>query len=205
LVQTPEVRERIDQGGVIGYIIIGLGLVTFALALLKLAYLVIVSLLIKRQRRAPEQARRDNPLGRVLQVFKDNPRLDPETLERKADEIVLKESSRLERFLWAVKVVAVVAPLLGLLGTVTGMIRTFQAIQLFGTGDPKMMAGGISEALVTTMLGLIVAVPLVLMHSGLSSLVKRVVEVLQEQAAGLMVVHSTGHADPISTKGEDTP
>jgi biopolymer transport protein ExbB len=85
-----------------------------------------------------------------------------------------------------VKVVSVVAPLMGLLGTVTGMIRTFQAITLFGTGDPKMMASGISEALVTTMLGLYVAIPMVLLHALVSNTSKGVVEVLEEQAAGLI-------------------
>jgi biopolymer transport protein ExbB len=98
----------------------------------------------------------------------------------------MKEAASLDKMLWAVKVVSVVAPLMGLLGTVTGMIRTFQAITLFGTGDPKMMASGISEALVTTMLGLYVAIPLVLLHALVSNTAKGVVEVLEEQAAGLI-------------------
>jgi biopolymer transport protein ExbB len=98
----------------------------------------------------------------------------------------MRESSKLERFIWLVKVVSVVAPLLGLLGTVTGMIRTFQAITLFGAGDPKMMAGGISEALVTTMLGLLIAIPLVLLHALLVSSTKRIIDVLDEQSAGLI-------------------
>ena len=96
----------------------------------------------------------NNPLGRVLKVYEDNPEADAEALELKLDEAILREQSGVEEFLWAVKVVSVAAPLMGLLGTVTGMINTFQAITLFGTGDPKLMAGGISEALVTTMLGL---------------------------------------------------
>ncbi len=80
----------------------------------------------------------------------------------------------------------VVAPLLGLLGTVTGMIRTFQLITHFGTGDPKMMARGISEALVTTMLGLCVAIPMVLLHALVASSSRSIVEVLNEQAAGIV-------------------
>ena len=96
------------------------------------------------------------------------------------------ETSSLERLMWAVRVVSVVAPLMGLLGTVTGMIQTFQAITLFGTGDPKMMASGISEALVTTMLGLIVAIPLVLMHAVVSNSTKSIVQVLERRAAGLI-------------------
>ena len=78
------------------------------------------------------------------------------------------------------------APLLGLLGTVTGMIATFQAITLFGTGDPKLMADGISQALVTTVLGLVVAIPLLFLHSLLSARSRSLVRILDEQAAGLI-------------------
>ena len=114
----------------------------------------------------------------------------------------MKESARLDRLLWAIKVVSVVAPLMGLLGTVTGMIRTFQAITLFGTGDPKLMAGGISEALVTTMLGLIVAIPLVLMHSWLQSMSRSTKEVLQEESAGIIArLAEAGGAEGNDTAG----
>ena len=102
------------------------------------------------------------------------------------ERLVLRESSKLERLLWAIKVVSVLSPLMGLLGTVTGMIQTFQSIMLYGAGDPKLMAGGISQALVTTMLGLIVAIPLVFLHAWLASSSKGVVEVLEEQAAGIV-------------------
>jgi biopolymer transport protein ExbB len=135
-------------------------------------------------------ADRGNPLGRVLAVYDENRDADPETLELKLDEVVLRESSKLERFLWVVKTISVVAPLLGLLGTVTGMIQTFQAITLFGAGDPKMMAGGISEALVTTMIGLMVAIPLVLMYDIVSSSVRRIVDLLDEQSAGLIATRA---------------
>jgi len=190
LVQTPDARERLEAGGVVGYAILALGAVTAVLALLRLIYLLVVSAMVRGQVRSPENPRDDNPLGRVLAVGQDVPGADAETLERQLDEAVLRESSTLERMLWAVKVVSVVAPLMGLLGTVTGMIRTFQQITLFGTGDPKLMAGGISEALVTTMLGLIVAIPLVLMHSVLRSTTRRLGDVLQQQAAGLVAVQA---------------
>ena len=104
----------------------------------------------------------------------------------------MRESSQLERFLWLVKTVSVVAPLMGLLGTVTGMIQTFQAITLFGAGDPKMMAGGISEALVTTMLGLITAIPLVLLHATLANSTRRINDVLEEQSTGFVALQSEG-------------
>ena len=126
----------------------------------------------------------------MLSVYEENRDTDAETLELKLDEAVLRETARLERFLWLVKTVSVVTPLLGLLGTVTGMIQTFQAITLFGAGDPKMMAGGISEALVTTMLGLTAAIPLVLLYDTLSNSTRRIVDVLDEQSAGLIASRS---------------
>jgi biopolymer transport protein ExbB len=185
LVQTPDARERIEQGGVVGYTIITLGLLAGLLAVIRW-FIVFVSSRRVAAQKGRERIATNNPLGRVLSVYEENKANDMETLELKLDEAIMRESSRLERLLWAVKVVSVVAPLLGLLGTVTGMIQTFQAITLFGTGDPKMMASGISEALVTTMLGLCVAIPLVLLHAVVSSNSKGVVEILEEQAAGMV-------------------
>jgi biopolymer transport protein ExbB len=121
-----------------------------------------------------------------MKAYEDNKEHDVETVELKLDEAVLREVPKLERGLTTVKVLSVISPLLGLLGTVTGMIETFQMITLFGTGDPKMMASGISEALVTTMLGLIVAIPLTFLHSLLADRSKGVTEVLEEQATGMI-------------------
>jgi len=92
----------------------------------------------------------------------------------------------LKRGLATVAVLAAVSPLLGLLGTVTGMIETFQSITLFGTGDPKLMSGSISQALVTTQLGLAVAIPLVLLHSMLTGKANRMVESLAKQSSDLL-------------------
>lgn len=189
LVQTPTRQERIEMGGDIGKVIIGLGLFAGAIGLLKLLYVLIVWLMVAGQRRNPTKAG-NNPLGRVLAVSQKHKDLDVESLERKLDEAVLRETSGIERFTWLVKIGSVVAPLLGLLGTVTGMIGTFQAITLFGTGDPKMMAGGISEALVTTMLGLYVAVPLVLLHSVVRSVGRSVIDLLYEQSAGMVAAQA---------------
>ncbi len=186
LVQTPELEERLEQGGVVGYAILALGAVAAAWGLLRLLYLLVLGLMVSLQRRKPATPGRWNPLGRVLRAYHDDPNADVETLERRLDDAILKQSGRLELGHWVVKVVSVVAPLMGLLGTVTGMIQTFQAITLFGTGDPKLMAGGISEALVTTMLGLVVAIPLVLLHSGINNMARRVADVLYEQATGLI-------------------
>jgi biopolymer transport protein ExbB len=129
-------------------------------------------------------------LGRILAVYDSNRSADNETLELKLDEAILREVPMLERWQGWIKVLAAVAPLLGLLGTVVGMIRTFQAITLFGTGDPKLMAGGISQALVTTVLGLVVAIPLVLLHSLVASRSRTLVEILEEQSAGIVARHS---------------
>ncbi len=185
LVQTPSTRERIDQGGPIGLAIIALGVFAGLVGLVRLAIVWWTDRKVRRQQEREEPSS-DNPLGRVLLVYRENQKADPETLELRLDEAILRETSRLERLLWLVKAVSVVAPLMGLLGTVTGMIRTFQMIMLYGTGDPRLMAGGISEALVTTMLGLFVAIPLVLLHAFISSGSKRIIDVIEEQSAGMV-------------------
>jgi biopolymer transport protein ExbB len=187
LIDTPSQLERIEQGGPVGYTIIVIGLFGLAVGAWKWVTLSIVSRKVQAQRNR-ERADPGNPLGRVLGVYEANPNSDSEALELKLSQVVLVESERLERFLWLVRVVSVVAPLLGLLGTVTGMIQTFQAITLFGAGDPKMMAGGISEALVTTMLGLMTAAPLVMLYAFLSTSRRRIVSVLNSQSAGLIAM-----------------
>jgi biopolymer transport protein ExbB len=189
LIKTPSFSERIQFGGVVGYSIIAIGSLTFLVGMLRLIALLLISNKVKAQRKNPGEPG-DNPLGRVIAAGLSNPGHDTETLELKMEETILHETARLERFLWLVKVVSAVTPLMGLLGTVTGMIRTFQIITLFGTGDPKLMAGGISEALVTTMLGLVAAIPLVLLHSWLSSISKSVVDVLEEQGTGIVAAHA---------------
>jgi biopolymer transport protein ExbB len=185
LIDTRSLPERIPEGGYIGYAIIILGLIAALIAIARIVVLWGIDRKVTAQQET-SQASANNPLGRVINVFENNQTADLETLELKLDEAVMRETSRLERFIALVKVVSVVAPLMGLLGTVTGMIRTFQSITLFGAGDPRMMAGGISEALVTTMLGLLVAIPLVLLHTALASNTKKIVNVLDEQSAGLI-------------------
>ncbi|MGL5069817.1 MAG: MotA/TolQ/ExbB proton channel family protein, partial [Aeromonas salmonicida] len=128
----------------------------------------------------------DNALGRVLTVAEQHPELSMETLELRLDEAILQETPRMERGIGMVKVIAAIAPMLGLLGTVTGMIGTFQAITQFGTGDPKIMAGGISMALITTVQGLVAAIPLILAHSLLQSRFTELSNVLEQQVAGIL-------------------
>ena len=189
LIQSPSLKERIAQGRIVGYVIIALGLIGLLVALGRWLYLGAVGAKIRGQLKADE-ARDNNPLGRILRVYQDNRDIDTETLELKLDEAILREVPPLEKWQGSIKVIAAVAPLLGLLGTVTGMIETFQAITLFGTGDPKLMAGGISQALVTTVLGLVVAIPLVLLHSVVAGRSKALIEVLEEQSAGIIAKQS---------------
>ena len=190
LVQSPSLRERIDQGGVVGYIIIGLGVLALLVVLERMLMLTITSLKVRAQMKTVDQPSTKNPLGRILNVYNDNPNTDTETLELKLGEAILRESPKLGRRIMLLKIISVVAPLLGLLGTVTGMIITFQAITLFGTGDPKLMAGGISQALVTTVLGLCVAIPTVLLHAMVNSRARGIQQVLEEQASGMIAAHS---------------
>jgi biopolymer transport protein ExbB len=189
LIQQPTLTERVQQGAEIGYLIIALGILGLLLAGERLITLTILSSKVSSQLKSKEP-RSDNPLGRVLQVASDNRHTDVETLELKLSEAIMKETPKLQRFLLFLKIISVVAPLMGLLGTVTGMIQTFQAITLFGTGDPTLMAGGISQALVTTVLGLVVAIPIVLLHTVVSGRSRRIINVLQEQSAGIVAQHS---------------
>ena len=180
----PTLGERVDQGGVVGYTILAIGAAGLLLAVAQLVYLALVGGRVRRQLDATEQPRDDNPLGRVLGAASDGTGSDdPELLELHLSEAVVKETPRLERFQSLLKLFVAVAPLMGLLGTVTGMILTFQSITLFGTGDPKLMAGGISQALVTTVLGLCVAIPLLFLNSLLGARSRVLVQTLDEESA----------------------
>jgi len=192
LVQSPDWLERWSQGGGIGMFITALGGLALLLAIWRLTVLSGVSRRVNRQLDS-DAPRADNPLGRVLQLGMAHRNLDAESLELKLHEQVLKERPRIEAGLNWLKIIAMVAPLLGLLGTVTGMIVTFQSITLFGTGDPKTMAGGISAALVTTVLGLCVAIPTVLLHTVVNNRAQRVLHILEEQSAGLVAEQAEEH------------
>jgi len=190
LIQRPTINERIQQGGVIAYIILFLAAIGFLLAFTRLGLLAITGKRLREQLRNLNQPSSNNPLGEILGIAQNNSRLDIESLELMFDDIVLKAASRLRRGLSTLKVLAGMAPLLGLLGTVTGMIETFQMITLFGSGDARLMAGGISQALVTTALGLSAAIPILLLHSIASSRSRILVELLEEQVAGIVAEHA---------------
>ncbi len=172
-----------------GYCIIGLGIIGLLIAIVRFVGLSNDSRKVAAQLKR-DSASTDNPLGRVMAAYESNRSADTETIELKLSEAALKEMPGLTKGLLFIKVISVVAPLMGLLGTVTGMIKTFQVITLYGAGDPKMMAGGISQALMTTVLGLVVAIPMVLLHTIVSGQSRKVINILQSQSAGLVAQHS---------------
>lgn len=189
LINSPTLEERWRQGGYIGYAITAVGAFAFLLAIWRLIVLTGVGAKVSRQLKS-DKAMDNNPLGRVLKIHEDNPSMDSETLELKLSEGIMKETPKLETGLTLLKIISAVAPLMGLLGTVTGMIITFQAITIFGAGDPQAMAGGISGALVTTVLGLLVAIPTVLLHTIVNGRAQRIIHVLNEQATGIVAEHT---------------
>jgi len=192
LVQSPSLMERVAQGKTVGYVIISLGLVGLLMAIWRLLVLSATSAKVHKQTKNIGQPTKNNPLGRVLAIGQEGAGGDIETMELKLGEAILRETPKLNAMLPLLKIIAVVAPLLGLLGTVTGMIVTFQAITLYGAGDPKLMAGGISTALVTTVLGLTVAIPMVFLHTLVSSRAKRLTQILQEESAGMLAESAEG-------------
>ena len=193
LIQAPSLGERLQQGGYVGYTIVGMGAIGLLIAIWRLIVLQGAGSRIRSQLRSSSPSK-GNALGRILSVYEEHQTGNLDALALKLDEAIMREAPKLERYQGILKVFAAVAPLLGLLGTVVGMIITFQQLTLFGTGDPKLMAGGISQALITTVLGLIVAIPLVLLHSVVSSSSQGLVEILEEQSAGLIARKAEGDA-----------
>ncbi|ACK47207.1 MotA/TolQ/ExbB proton channel family protein [Shewanella baltica] len=187
-------EDRLEAGGSIGYIIIALLALGLLISIERLVTMTIIGARVNSQRKNVDKPG-NNALGRILKVYQENKDVDVETLELKLDEAILKETPALEARISIIKVLAAIAPMMGLLGTVTGMIATFQSIQLFGTGDPKLMAGGISMALITTVQGLVAALPLMLMHAIVVARSKSIVQILEEQSAGIIAAHAEKRAD----------
>ena len=179
-------EEFFHEGKEVGYAITVLLIIGCLIALERIIVLGGMSSKIKAQEKNLDTPNDNNPLGRLLKIYHENKSVDAETLELKLDEGILRETPKVDRGVNLIKMFAAIAPLMGLLGTVIGMIMTFQTITLFGTGDPKIMAGNISLALVTTALGLICALPLILIHSIVAGKAKAVLQKLDEQSAGLI-------------------
>ena len=191
MVQSPDLIERMQQGGGIGYLILILGAIGLLMVIHRAISLLFARRGIEKQAES-EEPNQKNALGRLKHIASGITSTNLEAISMRLDEQLAEEASLLNRGLPTVAVLAAVSPLLGLLGTVTGMIETFQSITLFGTGDPKLMSGGISQALITTQLGLAVAIPLVLFHSLLVGRANRLIEKLGK--------HSS---DMITTRGLD--
>ena len=200
LKERATIMERIEQGGIIGYVILTLGALTLLYSLIKFISLMLTDRKIKHQIIGSD-IHEDNPLGRILKSFEKHKTKDITTIESKLDSALIKEIPAIQAGLPMIKLIAAVAPLLGLLGTVTGMIETFQSITLFGTGDPKLMAGGISQALMTTVLGLVVAIPILFIYNILNAKAKKIIETLTQQSSALVAKYlELLHGSPESYK-----
>jgi biopolymer transport protein ExbB len=191
-VQRPGVWERIEKGEAVGFVILAVGAVAALCALYQFLYLLRVRIKVARQLRRIDEPSADNPLGRVLAAFKGDPTRieeDAEVAELRISEAVLRELPPLERFQSFLRLAVAAGPLLGLVGTVIGMIITFQSITESGSSDPKLMAHGIGQAMIATVLGLGIAIPLLFANAGLASLSDAVVHVLDEQSTGILAEH----------------
>jgi len=182
ILQNPGFFERINQGGFVGYLILLILLLGLTMSGLRFKFLRDEKISIDSELSSGD-LKSGSPLYEINEIISDSS-LDQEKLENKIEAVLSNVEPVYEKNLSTVKLLAAVAPLLGLLGTVIGMIETFQAITLFGTGDPKLMADGISQALVTTMLGLITAVPLLFMHNQLDTRSREIIQIIEEQAIG---------------------
>lgn len=188
-VQRPTILERIEQGELVGLVIIVVGLIGAVLAIYQFVYLVKVGAAVKRQLANTDRPTLDNPLGRVLASFKgDAAKVEenPEVVELRISEAVLREVPLLERYQSFLRLAVAAGPLLGLVGTVVGMIITFQSITESGSGDPKLMAAGIGQAMIATVLGLGIAVPLLFANAALMARSRQIVQILDEQSTGLL-------------------
>ncbi len=188
-VDRPNWLQRIELGEEVGYVIIAVGVTAFLAFLLQLFHLLGVRAAVRRQLKNLEKLTSDNPLGRVLLAFKGNSNRieqDADIAELRISEAVLREVPRLERFQSFLRLSVAAGPLLGLIGTVVGMIITFQSITESGSSDPKLMATGIGQAMIATVLGLGIAIPLLFANALLNTLSKSVSQVLDEQALGML-------------------
>jgi biopolymer transport protein ExbB len=199
-VQRPSFVERIEAGELVGYVIIAVGILGVLVAVIQYLYLFFARLAVTYQARHPDQPKSNNALGRVLLAVRGNgdrqAQESPEIAELRISEAVLREVPKLERFQSFLRLAVAAGPLLGLIGTVIGMIITFQAITASGTSDPKIMANGIGQAMIATLLGLGIAIPLLFMNHGLSALSKSVVQTLDEHSNNLLAesIQKTRHA-----------
>ena len=191
LISMPSTAERMTLGGPVGFIIMTIGLLATALFIWRFRELWSMRSAVQAQA-VSDSLSDDNALGRILKIAEQDKNADTETLELKMAEQILKERPTIEGLNWVLKIVSVVAPLMGLFGTIIGMIETFTMITLFGTGDPKTMASGISVALVTTWLGLMVAIPTTFMYATVNNFAKGILGTIEESSTGMVAKRSEG-------------
>jgi len=195
--------EWVQDGGVLIWPIFGIGLLALLLGLERLFFILrirsnsdrimqTITSLIQEDKWSESlefcRANRNSPTSQVMARGLECIGQSKQILDNAMQEAMLKLLPRLERFLPTLSVLAAIAPLLGLLGTVTGMISTFQTITIFGTGDAKHMAGGISEALITTQAGLMVAVPIMFLHHLLDRRIEKILGDIEEKGARLSLL-----------------
>ena len=188
-VERPTPMERVESGELIGLVIIIVGAAGALAFLVQLVSLVLVRLAVSSQLKHLDRPTANNPLGRVLLAFKgDKSKIeeDADVAELRITEAVLREVPKLERFQAFLRLCVAAGPLLGLIGTVVGMILTFQSITESGSSDPKLMANGIGIAMIATVLGLFVAIALLFANALLNSLSRGLVQILDEQSAGML-------------------
>ena len=192
-IERPGVIRRIREGEVVGYVIIAVGVIGVLLAVFQAFFLVVTRAAVSAQLQNLRSPKPNNPLGRVLLAFRgDGKKIqNPELAELRISEAVLREVPKLERFQSFLRLAVAAGPLLGLIGTVIGMIITFRAIVASGTSDPKIMAHGIGQAMIATVLGLGIAIPLLFITAGLAALSRSVTQILDEQSHS-MLADSTG-------------
>jgi biopolymer transport protein ExbB len=188
--QEATLEDQFHQGGTPGYVITALLIIGLLISVVRFIALSSAESKINAQLKNPANPNANNALGRILKVYHDNKSADVENLELKLDEAIMRETPDIEKGIGILKLIAAVGPLLGLLGTVVGMIGAFQVITLHGTGDPKIMAGQISMALVTTVQGLLCALPLLFIHAMLQTKSNSILHILDEQSAGIIAAHA---------------
>ena len=191
IAERPNLLERIQNGESVNWLILGVGLLGLLAAAFQYVYLFVVKIAVSRQLKNLDKPTKNNPLGRMLQAAigdgsKDYTHDIPELTELRISESVLREVPKLERFQSFLRLAVAAGPLLGLIGTVIGMILTFQSITASGTSDPKLMAHGIGMAMIATVLGLGIAIPLLFVNAGLAALSRSVVHILEEQSTSIL-------------------
>ena len=191
LISMPSTWGKMQEGGPVGYMLMTIGLLATLLFIWRFYELWNIRGGVIAQSGSSTLSN-DNALGRILKIAEDDKEADTETLELKMAEQILKERPSVEGLNWVLKIVSVVAPLMGLFGTIIGMIETFTMITLFGTGDPKTMASGISTALVTTWLGLMVAIPTTFMYATVNNISRGILGTIEESSTGMAAKRSEG-------------